>query len=675
MEEKKQFNLKAMFLAIIVCIPLLALTITLNYLVSTYLPNLPYLRAILFAVWVLSLVVNLCCYVVIAKKMKKVMSEPAKTLDLLLETKKDAQLDYHKIQQSNVRKMQLNVIYALFNYLLPLCLAVFGFGRSSPEQGLFFPFHLLVVYVNYSFFYSIFSSKFVDEKPSPIKKDDLKELYEIVDEVVAENNIDIKYELHIDNNSTIGVYEEGGKLHIVIGFYTLCILNRDEFKGAILHEFGHFKNKDTDNSARYTRYQNLCSYIGPNAVMRMFFEPFAELTVFNTWLLRMLATRYYEILADEVVKSGGLDQQMINGLAKMRVFDYFDQSALVDGSFFAKEEKLAEEYYINLYRCFLTYFYQNEQFLTDNVGKEITGRFETHLALGDRMEQLGLSGYTMTFTCVEDSPFYAVIERVNKIIYDVIIESTKDEYDKAHKYYLELFENLAKYPTIAQIPVAEKMILMTHAYEVNEVNVAYDIAVAMLEEDATLTRPKFYKALIELKNHNDSKAIDTLWDIVNEKDSSEFKTDAFSAIADYCSFIGDIQTVEKIRSMQVEVLEEDKTFEELGEVNSTAEIIKPEIDEEINGLFEVAKKFDCIYVLAVGMKVLRGQKGYHVFVILKKSELDKLEDEVRKDLIEDVRLAFWSYLDTVSERQYFLHLKIDHPNLLHQLSPFMIKQN
>ena len=99
-----------------------------------------------------------------------------------------------------------------------------------------------------------------------IKRKDYRELFELIDEVVAKVQCRSPKHIYISSEcnayvsySSIWGYLFPGRQNLTIGLPLLMTLNKTEFKSILSHEFGHFTQKSTkmNRIANLTEFSNV----------------------------------------------------------------------------------------------------------------------------------------------------------------------------------------------------------------------------------------------------------------------------------------------------------------------------------------------------------------------------------------------------------------------------------
>ena len=80
-----------------------------------------------------------------------------------------------------------------------------------------------------------------------------KELYDIVDKVKSYHNVKKKVKILYSYNSQLSITENDDSIIIIVGYYILRLLNKEELEASLHHEFAHFINSDTDYSLKFSK--------------------------------------------------------------------------------------------------------------------------------------------------------------------------------------------------------------------------------------------------------------------------------------------------------------------------------------------------------------------------------------------------------------------------------------
>ena len=109
----------------------------------------------------------------------------------------------------------------------------------------YFLYFLLLTY-----FYSIFDAKRKMELGNNevlenclMDEAEFKELYDIVERVRSYHNVKKKVKILYSYNCQLSITENDDYIIIIVGYYILRLLNKEELEASLHHEFAHFMSE------------------------------------------------------------------------------------------------------------------------------------------------------------------------------------------------------------------------------------------------------------------------------------------------------------------------------------------------------------------------------------------------------------------------------------------------
>lgn len=292
-----------------------------------------------------------------------------------------------------------------------------------------------------------------------------------------------------------------GELFVCVGVETLMLLKPEELKAVFVHEFSHAAHKDTDYlfrvSNRLFKWQLLSTKRKP--FPNFLFIPMAmylheEFTKFN-----LLSSYNLELLADKAFVKEESKHHMVNALAKMSLYNYFEfklpsQSYYSDSNYDMqlKKKSFIDEYYAN----------RNEW---DSICiNQLPAKIDTHPNLSERMKNLNVEKIDVDFE-VTNEKYLAELEKIVKKSNDYVNES----YDVQirEKYTKDIYEEtIAAYENQKEKFDGDMLEVAFAYFETRN----YDKALSIYEtEDSHGKNPdaQYYKNII-LSNKNDDSCIE-----------------------------------------------------------------------------------------------------------------------------------------------------------------------
>lgn len=600
--------------------------------------KLPFKNVITIIVSVLY-AINIVSNIIINKKdFDKVNAKKSgdELLNILLETKEEALKDPEVIRERTINKYNKIRLYSYVTLFL-MYLLLFLWPYPSVLS------HVLILVV-FFYFYSIINSKRKEELEknnllinTEINKDEFKELYDIVDSVIRKHNVNKKYKIVYDYTSNLSINEQDEHIIIFVGYYVLRLLTKKELEAALHHEIAHFINSDTDYSLKFSKLHSNIAYLSNSFLFKIFYPNIYSLT-FETELLNYLSTIFYERKADDIINQVGCNQDFINGLAKVYIYGLYYEQYLEDISLGRFNETNYNVLNVG-FNDFLRYYNNNLDYINIFLEKSMVGRFDTHPSIVERKERLNVDKIEVSFAKDEFKHLADLIEekfiKDNKANIEEQYKNVREEYLKA----LKDFESINENTTLEELISLEVDLFRLSLYEK-----ALIVCNKVLEINPDQARTCFIKGAILLNLYHNEEGITYLYRII-EENHSEHLTEAIQILGTYYSSIGNMEGIEKLRSVQTSSLDNYSDYDELSQITQKDNLVEVSDDEGINKVLEIVKD-SAVTNAVVTKKIINNKEMIHVILVF--------NDKEKGEVVDDINNKVWSTLDAINDKEYYL---------------------
>lgn len=640
---------KKNWLSIILSV-LLALIIDLiciavgSYLNGIFPGKLTQASHVLLICFIVLLIINLIIYATVKRKDK--MEKGQDVLDYITKRKEETSADYQLVEKKILRHVRLCFLYAWLMYLL-LALNIIFFANGEAVQvsvilSLFFIYSLAVYFYNLFFFIKS------EQLPSDyhLKEEQYPELYKFVREVFKEEGIDCAFLLKDSSEPIVSIGQYKRKIEICLGIPSLLLLSKEELRAILIHECAHYHHDDIKDATKRQRYQYMMEMMcNVHIITQVFFYPFCSHFLIESHVYSFMTTIYHEKKADSVVLKKNAEQDMINAIAKLRVYAIYHES-LIDQDYLPAFDRIPSDILLKQYDDFLVFYEKHREFLVHSLYHGNAARISTHPALKDRMKDLQVDEIQLAF--LKTHPFETEIHRLSERFNQNFVASETQKFNEAHVEYLQFKEKLEKYQGQTDHSSEDKVNMLEECVNHAHYQFALQLADEINREIPFQTRAIFYTGALEILMNLSDKGVTYLKEIINNHPDSEFYTRAYDILGEYFLAVGDEENIEWLRSLSAKAFDQNKTYEELSSLNFTDQLFKAEEDETYQGLLEIIASEDAIFCVASVRKKKNGMELTHVLIDFK--------DGTEKEESEKIMNKIWAYLDSAPvNRSYVLN--------------------
>ncbi|MDR1697374.1 MAG: M48 family metalloprotease [Erysipelotrichaceae bacterium] len=512
---------------------------------------------------VLSIVINLVLAIKYKKRYEKMN---AKEMHAFVFDRKDTvEKNYHDESKKMDKYIKLSYIYFSFCIIL-LFILVFSFGvvsRLIPNDGEEDPIMLaiivliLVTFILTDLLAIIMPSKTIAlEKRSLLKATDYPALFNCVKRAALKAGINRSF--HLYSSDVISIIEEGKDIIITVNIYETALLTYQEFYSIMLHEFAHFKNRDTNLSLKYRRFHD--RWISDNhdfqneTRWRSVFLTFPMIVLHLHYeTLLTFASMAFEVAADEFVKKEQCEQDFINALAKGTLLTLFNASCVTELQYWIYETKEPVKNYAEIYlKTFNKYLVREQEKWNFILRNMLPPRISTHPTFKQRMENLDCSYYNYE-TKETDESFISEQRKLISYLNNQIYQNTIKTYETERKQkYLQREKIIADYRARTEV---SGPLTLNEVIDVTEALLGIDDleAIKILEQYLEV-KPDEAQVKLQLAviyyYHFDAKCVDYAKEVIQL--NPRFAEAARDIIGHYALNVGRQDLVDEYRAGMIE---------------------------------------------------------------------------------------------------------------------------
>lgn len=644
---------KMLLKLILVFISIIGVTVSGEFL-SEYIPY----NNVFLIITIVLLVINVTSNFIV-NRIDSLRLNKKKTgdqlINFLLKTKEEALKNPEAIRSRILRKYTLTRLYSYVTLLLMyvimfLCPVKYGIP-------------MLMIFMVFMYFYSIANAKRVDEleknkfyDSTILDERQFKDLYDIVNKAVSYHNIKKRVVISYNYSVQLSISENDKNIIIYIGYYIVRLLNKKELEAAVHHEMAHFINDDTNYSLKYSKLSSSILYLSNSLLLNFFYAKIYSLT-FETELLNYLSSIFFERKADEIINEVGCNQDFINGLAKVYIYDLYYTQYLEDTTLGRFDDVHYNIFDIG-YNDFLRYYNNNKEYIGIFLEKSIVGRFDTHPSIVERKENLNVSEIEISFENEE-------LKYLADLIEDKFIKENKEEIERKFKTERDIYlKALKEYESINDETKQEELISIgLDLFNLSLYERALIVCDKILGINPNQPRACFIKGAILLNLHHNEEGTEYLIKLI-EENQSEYLKDSMYILGSYYASIGDKEMIEKLRNMQVSAVDNDMDYEELSKISPKDNLMKVIEDEGINMVINAIKN-SYVENVIVAKKTINNKHMIHVILVFNDDETNENVDKISN--------IVWSTLDAINDVDYYLNrVSVTYYNALKWLHPFEV---
>ena len=590
---------------------------------------------ILFICTVLLILFNTIYNKIQDKKYNSMTNEDS--LNFTIKKKEWVNNNILKLRDITIKQYKLALVYSLFNFIVILLtfissIITLDINSFNLNFIIFIILLVLVMIIVYVMIYDKLDSLFDEDKR--IENYEFIELKTFINNIFKEENYFYDVDVEIYNEVNCSITYNKNKIKVYVGWLLLKALTNEELKSVILHEVAHYHNQDLEYGKKVIKIISKIYIIVPRFLYKLMC-PFLAAIEFHNEGGRLLASEYYENKADDVVLQKNQSQDYINAVTKIFGLKLMNEINFLDIAYKVNEDQKWTEESIKLdYQCRINAYNKHIDFIEKVSFNHLHERFATHPNIKERREKFNIEKVNLNI--IENNNFNNDIikyyDRNNEYCFS---EESSKQYLEDYKKYVDLKEKVDEYNTESLID------LLSKAYDFGDYETAKNFAHKILLINKEQTRANFILGAILLTVDFSEEGIKYL-KVVLAQDGCEYQFDALHILGQYYTFIGNEEELEKIRNIQVRVMDSTDAYQELIKINPKDELEEYNDYEVRAKIIEIVKEVkDIKYVLA-GVKKVKELTCCHIIVFF-----GQLKD---KDEFYDALANIFAYLDLRDEQ-------------------------
>ena len=501
-------------------------------------------------------------------------------------------------------------------------------------------------------------------------REDYPTLYDLADR--AAETVGCRQALRIfAGGQSASIVQSGRELWLLLDAVACSLFTKGELYQAMLHEFAHACNGDTRHSRRFSREMDRWGAETNNAVLGIgaYLLRIPEgLVTLEYYFYSLFANKYREIQADQSAVRLGSAQDFVNGLAKLCVWDIFEEEPNPEISLYweysAPEPR--EDYPAHALRVFRAALPMNQERWRHRLDVELPPRVSTHPIFRERREAFGITEYRFD-TLERDEAYLLECEQMLAVSGKFIAKQMAKSYEEDRKsIYLDrkaLIDH-AKEITDWNAVSMDERIELAKALAVLEPELQETAIQSILAEDPESNYGTMLLAVKRFRER-DPACVELLK--LAAKRNHNFTEDAYDMLGQYAAANGLKELLEEYRSDVTGAVQESMdTDRELclswsRQERLTENSMEPTLAEEIRRAVveRTEGKLERLYAV---QKETSGGPGYFYVLQFPESmpqeERDRLYDKVF--LYLDYREELFSLYDVTGQpkRQEYLLKKV-----------------
>ena len=462
--------------------------------------------------------------------------------------------------------------------------------------------------------------------------------------------------------SGISVSRIRGVIHLAIGSYALPILNQEELKNIMLHEYGHMQEDRADPQRRVFDLLNQHPLPSQCSILLLPVDyllagPMLQL---NQRMMQSDAATSVvkEQRADAYALSRGNPSAMLSGLAKLQMMDLYINYEVSQQIDYYAGETCPKDVTAQELSNFRRTFQEKKDFWMDLLLHQLPPQVGSHPTLPQRVEALGNPEFHVTLT-ISDPAYTAEQDKFVALADRLIYDDLHTNYEQAHQ------ENwVIPWQTIHQFEAEEAAGTVHTPLEMRPVlDACYtvgadtrledycNLAIQRAEGDHDAAHAHFLLGRSLLCQYN-ADGIDHLYAAADT--NNNYCDEAFNLIGSFCLLMGLKDRLEEYRAHNDAVVQRQWDQNEL----DTASISKKDPLSVETQLPQSRQKENIDFILGCGKDVLRGL--YQVHKQLSANYFSTVyildfQDNVTPEERDTVSQKVFEYLDTQPEQYTLLH--------------------
>lgn len=398
-------------------------------------------------------------------------------------------------------------------------------------------------------------------------------LHKVVREVAEGLGLHKQIHIYIYSNpqdsisgASITVVDERN-IVIVFGPVLLSVLDEEELRQVLLHEFGHL---DGDSLTQKRLFTFVMDYLLSNS--GIFFDFLTESAfVLPCVLLYNYGDAYFRLTshqaeeeADAYAKKLGNPERMASALAKTNCHTFFEYETEITDVFYAPET-LTDSWHTEHIASFRKAFADRESFWRQLLEQELPSRNASHPTFRQRWEAMDFCQYSLV-PSPENTAFALECKKAVAIADREVFENVQPYYEKDRKtHYLEPLEIIAAYQSEEKEYTPDALRPVIHAFwktgQVEKAEALCDRILADYDSPYATAYASYIKGLI-LFHRYDKAGLAYVWQAIEHNDN--YVRDGLEEIALFALQMGLQEELDHYRERYPELIQKLRDQESPG---------------------------------------------------------------------------------------------------------------
>lgn len=566
----------------------------------------------------------------------------------LLSRRDEAIQNLPRVVRRMVTFRRVTTAYTAFILLLAIAIAfLIGVGEKSG-------FAVFPVYLFYGFFGRLLPRLQKYDFSDYSKPEDYPTLHALAQKAADALGEKGEIRIFLSDNCNAGIAKIGKVYCLNLGVQLLATHSEEELYQVLLHEFSHL-TKESNPADKETRLVNFITERDDSPMssyLNLLFLLPDLVYVLEFVTYRMTSSAVIETLADRAIVKKGDPQIAANSLAKIAFYSLFERELndFIEDHIFAPETPRRDciTVKINAYRTAIA---KRETAWREILDNEIQARSASHPILRTRLENLGVSHYTITLP--SDTGAYR--EECNKAIAyidNLLYESFSENYEKRREDQylrpLRIIEEWQKRETPLAAEDSRNVIDALFALgRTKELESLCDEIIQNTENKFATPHALLYKGTC-LLNRYDKNGIDYIYRAMEI--NHNYVEGGLEQIGEFCCLMGLEKELEEYREKAIALNQEQHdSFDHSNNLTARDRLVADTMPKEmlesilsyINGIDQ--GDVDSVYLVR---KIVNDHYFSSVFVV-------KFKKDTTEEALDAFMDALFNHLDTRPEDWQF----------------------
>lgn len=511
------------------------------------------------------------------------------------------------------------------------------------------------VYLFYGFFGRLLPRLQKPDFSDYTKPEDYPTLHAIADRAAEALGEKGEIRIYLTADCNAGIAKIGKVYSLQIGVQLLSILSEEELYQVLLHEFAHL-TKESNPADKETRLVNFITERDDSPMssyLNLLFLLPDTVYVLEYVVYRMTSSAVIETLADRAIVKQGNPQVAASSLAKIAFYSLFERELddFIEDHIFAPETPRRDAITIKI-NAFRKALEKRESFWRRILANEIQPRSASHPILRTRLENLGVSEYTVTLP--NDTGIYReecdkAIAHIDKLIFESFSEDYEKKRENEYLRPLRIVEEWQQRETPLAAEDSRNVIDALRALGRNEELEALCDEIIQNTENVFATPHALMAKGVCLLKRYDKEGIDYIYRAMEI--NHNYVEGGLEQIGEFCCLMGLEKELEEYREKAVELQQENNdSFSKSANLTArdhlVADTMPREMLDSILAYIRSIDHEDDVDTVFLVRKIVNDHYFTSVFVV-------NFKIGTEPETIDTIMDALFNHLDTRPEDWHF----------------------